>query len=190
VFDENTVKAPGGLYYDMTHTWAFMEKNGTVKIGIDDFLQHITGPLTGIKMKNIGETIKKGDNILSIIQNGKQINIYAPISGKIIEQNVALNSSPSIINSSPYSDGWVYLLKPSKWMRETQFLILKDKYTEWLKSEFSRLKDFLAVFVKPKELGHAQNVYQDGGELKYGILADLGPEIWEDFQRNFIDTTK
>ena len=65
-----------------------MEQNGIVKVGIDDFLQHITGTITRIKMKNEGERVKKGDQILSIIQNGKQFNLYAPVSGIIREKNI------------------------------------------------------------------------------------------------------
>ena len=55
-----------------------------VRIGIDDFIQHITGPLTKVKMKNPGEKVKKGEPILSIIQNGKLLNINSPVSGTII----------------------------------------------------------------------------------------------------------
>ena len=190
VFDEDSVTIPRGLYYDTTHTWTFMKKDGIVKIGIDDFLQHITGPLTRIKMKNPGDMIKKGERVLSIIQNGKQLNIYSPISGTIIAHNKTLNSNSSLINSSPYSNGWVYMIEPTNWLKEIQFLIMEKLYKEWLKSEFSRLKDYFAVSVKPTAAEHAHSVFQDGGELKEGVLADLGPEAWEDFQINFIDTSK
>ena len=59
VLDENSLIVPEGLYFDKTHTWAFMEQNGIVKVGIDDFLQHITGTITRIKMKNQGEKSKE-----------------------------------------------------------------------------------------------------------------------------------
>ncbi|MFC2111275.1 glycine cleavage system protein H, partial [Bacteroidota bacterium] len=190
VFDEDSVKVPKGLYFDKTHTWAFMEKDGVVRVGIDDFLQHITGPLTRIKMKNSGEKIKKGDHILSIIQNGKQLHINSPISGIISSQNETLNTNSSIMNSSPYSDGWVYMIEPTNWLREIQFLFMEKKYKEWLKIEFSRLKDFLAVSIRPRTVEYAHSVLQDGGELKGSILANLGPEVWEDFQTNFIDTSR
>jgi glycine cleavage system H lipoate-binding protein len=189
VFDEGSITIPRGLFYDKTHTWAFMEKNGVVRIGIDDFLQHITGPLTRVKMKNNGDKIKKGEQVLSIIQNGKQLNIYAPISGTIKAQNKILTSNSSLLNSSPYSDGWVYIIEPSNWLREIQFLIMEEKYKEWLKSEFSRLKDFLAALLKPDAVEYAHGILQDGGELKDGVLKDLGPEVWEDFQTNFIKTS-
>ena len=81
------------------------------------------------------------------------------------------------------------MIEPTNWIREIQFLIMEKKYKEWLRSEFSRLKDFLAVSAKPKTVEFAPSVLQDGGEIKDGVLADFGPEVWEDFQTNFIDTS-
>jgi len=190
VFDQNSLRSPGGIYYDKSHTWAFMEQNGRVKVGIDDFLQHITGPITAIKLKKVGENISKGDLVLSIIQKGKQISLYSPVSGTIEEQNVALNTHPSKINSSPYTDGWVYMIKPVNWLWDAQSLLFGLCYSEWLKGEFTRFKDFLATFVKPKNFSYTQAVLQDGGEIKENILSELGPEGWEDFQRNFIDNSR
>ena len=190
IFNEDSVIVPGGLYFDKTHTWVFMETDGVVKIGIDDFLQHITGPVTRIEMKNPGEKIKKGDLFLSIIQKGKQLNIYAPISGTILEQNKVLIANSSVINSSPYSDGWVYMIEPANWSREIQFLDMAEKYRKWLLDEFSRVKDFLAGSLKVNRIEYEHVVFQDGGILKEGILEDLGPEVWEDFQTNFLDTYK
>jgi glycine cleavage system H lipoate-binding protein/ABC-type phosphate transport system substrate-binding protein len=189
-FDENTVLVPDGLYYDKTHTWAFMEKDGMVAIGIDDFLQHVTGPITRIEMKNPGERIKKGDSLFSIIQSGKQLNLYAPVSGTIKKQNEALINNSSFLNSSPYYSGWVYMLEPSNWFGEIHLMDMSDKYRRWLGAEFSRLKDFMAAILKIDGVEYAHVVLQDGGSLKDGVLSDLGPGVWEDFQTNFLDTFK
>ena len=190
VLDENTVIVPAGLYFDKTHTWAFMEQNGIVKVGIDDFMQHITGAITRIKMKDKGDSIKKGEPILSIIQNGKQLNLYSPVSGIIKELNTSLDTNSSIINSSPYNEGWVYKIEPSNWLRENQLLFMADKQRQYIKSEFSRLKDFLAAALKADSLSLAPLVLQDGGELRDGVLSNLGPEEWEDFQTKFIDPSR
>ena len=190
VLDENTVIVPAGLYFDKTHTWAFMEQNGIVKVGIDDFMQHITGAITRIKMKEKGDSIKKGEPILSIIQNGKQLNLYSPVSGIIKELNTSLDTNSSIINSSPYNEGWVYKIEPSNWLRENQLLFMADKQRQYIKSEFSRLKDFLAAALKADSLSLAPLVLQDGGELRDGVLSNLGPEEWEDFQTKFIDPSR
>jgi glycine cleavage system H lipoate-binding protein len=189
VFDEKSIVVPKGLYFDKSHTWSFMEIDGNVRIGIDDFLQHITGPVTRIKMKYPGEMIKKGEKIFSIIQNGKQLTIHSPISGMIKAQNEILATNTSAINASPYSEGWIYLVEPANWIRETQFMIMAERYSEWLRHEFSRLKDFFAASLKVNTTEYAHVVLQDGGDIKDNILSDFGPEVWEDFQTKFIDSS-
>jgi len=189
-FDENSILAPKGIYFDKSHTWAFMQQDGNVKIGLDDFLQHVTGSITRIKMKEPGEKVRKGEKILTIIQNGKQLNISSPISGIIREQNQNLATNSSIVNAAPYAEGWVYLIEPKNWLREIQFLFMAEKYNEWLQDEFIRLKDFLAASVRSNTNVYAHVILQDGGELTDNVLADLGPEVWEDFQNNFINTAK
>ena len=190
VLDQNSLKIPKGIYFDKTHTWAFLEANGNVKVGIDDFLQHITGKITRIKMKSPGKKVKKGEQILSIIQNGKQLNLYAPVSGTIIEQNTALDTNSSSLNTSPYNDGWIYKIEPSNWSRESQLLFMADKQKEFIVKEFSRLKDFLMTAFGTGTGQFAQVILQDGGEISDGVLSELGPEIWEDFQTNFIDPSR
>ncbi|MBW6534101.1 MAG: hypothetical protein K0B11_03780 [Mariniphaga sp.] len=186
----NTVAAPAGLYYDKSHTWAFMEKDGQVKIGINDFLQHLTGQLTQVKMKAAGEKVRKGEKIFTIIREGKQLEIYSPVSGYIKQYNEDLLTSPEKLNLSPYSDGWVYQIEPANWLRETRFMYMADKFRDWLDEEFTRLKDFLATSANSNALVYNHIVLQDGGELTDNVLADLGPEVWEDFQTNFLDTSK
>jgi len=188
--NENSIAAPRGLYYDKTHTWAFMEQDGFVKIGIDDFLKHVTGSLTSLKMKSPGVKVRKGEKILTIIRDGKQLELYSPVSGFIRKQNESLLKYPSGINSLPYTEGWVYQIEPVNWVREVSFMLMFDKYKEWLQDEFVRMRDFLALSANSNTVVYQQVVLQDGGELKDNVLADLGPEVWEDFQTRFIDTSK
>lgn len=190
VLDENSLIVPNGLYFDKTHTWAFLEQDGVVKVGIDDFLQHITGSITRIKMKHQGKKVKKGEQILSIIQNGKQLNLYSPISGTIVEQNISLVTNSSPLNSSPYTDGWIYKIEPSNWVRESQLLFMADKYRQFIKKEFSRLKDFLTEAMQTDTEKYALVILQDGGALTDGVLSTMGPEVWEDFQTKFIDPSR
>ena len=67
---------------------------------------------------------------------------------------------------------------------------MAEKYKEWLQDEFIRLKDFLAVSMRSNTNVYAHVILQDGGELTDNVLADLGPEVWEDFQTKFIDISK
>ena len=186
----HAMDVPKGLYFDKTHTWVFMEKDGNVKVGLDDFLQHIAGKLTRIRMREVGESVRKGEKLMSIVHEGKQLNLYAPISGTILQQNKLVTADSTIVNSSPYAEGWVYLIEPKNWLREVQFMFMGERYAEWLREEFIRLKDFITASVKTNNLAYAHVVLQDGGELTDNVLADLEPEIWEDFQTHFIDTSR
>jgi len=190
VFGESAVIIPQGIYYDKAHTWAFMEQDGMVKVGIDDFLQHITGAITRINMKKDGTRIKKGEHILSLIQNGKHLELYAPVSGTIREHNSVLETNSGIINSSPYNDGWVYRIEPTNWHRENQLLFYADKYRQYLSQEFTRLKDFLTEVLDSENKEYSHVVMQDGGEFREGVLSQMGPEIWEDFQTKYIDPSR
>ncbi|HQG76781.1 MAG TPA: hypothetical protein PLS58_04780 [Bacteroidales bacterium] len=188
-FTDTAVNVLKGIYYDRSHTWSFMEKDGSVRIGIDDFLQHVTGDLTKVRLREHGEHVRRGEKIFSLVRNGKQIDIHSPVSGIIKEKNISLGEDSSSINRSPYGDGWVYLIEPVNWEKEIRYMFMAEKYREWIRDEISRLKDFLAASFVQHKLAYAHAVLQDGGELTDNVLAELEPEIWEDFQRNFLDKT-
>jgi len=188
--NENTVLAPAGLYYSKSHTWAYREPNGMIIVGIDDFMQHLTGPLTQVKMRLSGEKVSKGEKIMTLVREGRQLELYSPVSGTISLQNERLNNQPDGINSAPYTDGWVYLIEPSNWYREIRFLFTIEKYREWLEDEFIRLKDFLAASANTNQTVFNHLILQDGGELIDNVLANLDPEVWEDFQTEFIDKAR
>lgn len=185
--DEQTVNIPKGLFYDKTHTWAFMNRSGRVEVGINDFLQNITGIPSRIEMKQSGEKVKKGEHLLTIIQEGKRLNIYSPVTGVVRESNKSLIENPALINRAPYKEGWVYQIEPSNWLRETQFMLVADQTANWLKKEIVRMKDFLATAYGNSQL---TPVLQDGGSLKGNVLEGAEPAIWEDFQSRFIDSAK
>ncbi|MBE0661753.1 MAG: hypothetical protein IH597_04725 [Bacteroidales bacterium] len=187
VFDEQTVRIPKGIYFDKTHTWAFMNRNGKVEVGINDFLQNITGTPSRIEMKQTGDSVRKGDHLLTLVQDGKRLNIYSPVSGIVKASNEKLINQPSLLNSAPYAEGWVYHIEPVNWFRETQFMLMADQTANWMKKEFSRLKDVLANAYAVNKL---VPVMQDGGALKSHLLENAEPEVWEEFQTNFIDTIK
>jgi len=187
-FSEKSLVIPGGMLFGKSHTWAFMEKDGAVRVGIDDFLQHVTGTITRVRMKPAGEKVHRGDHILSIVQKGKQLDIQSPVSGTITSVNEKLAVNTGVINSSPYNDGWVYTIEPDNWVQESQLMAMAGKYFDRIKQEFTQVKDFLASLPGVSSDRYASIVLQDGGELKDGLLEEFGPEIWEEFQTKFIDS--
>ncbi len=90
---------PGGLFYDRSHTWTFMEKTGDVRIGIDDFMQRVTGKVSRVVMKSPGEKIKRGESLFTIVQHGKQLKIKSPVSGVVVQHNESLLEDASLLNT-------------------------------------------------------------------------------------------
>jgi len=185
-FRDTEVSAPAGLYYDTTHTWTFMEDNGSLKVGVDDFLRHILGQVTNIGLKPVGTKITKGEPFAAINRDGKRIVIKSPVTGTIVGQNTRIDSFPG---KNDLIHDWLYIIEPANWKREMEFLFLADQYKSWLKDEFIRLKDFLARTLQSHAPQFVPVVLQDGGELTEGFMTDLGPEIWEDFQTEFLDNS-
>ena len=184
----NAIQSPQGLYYSKSHAWAFRDEEGLVHIGIDDFLQHVTGTLTNIKLPSPGDQIRKGKHVFSVVQGGKQLDISSPVSGTIKEVNPLLQDHASLMNEDPYKSGWVYKIEPARWTKEIAYLISGNRYKEWIQAEIARLKEFFAESARPETRVYA-HVLQDGGELKDGLLKEFGPAVWEDFQSQFLDAT-
>lgn len=184
---EQPTSFPAGFFFDRSHTWTFLEKNGQVKVGLDQFLLHVTGPVTRVELKEPGSKVQKGEPLLNIIQQGKKLVIYAPLTGMVTAFNQSLQSQPERINSSPYDLGWIYMIEPERWVSELKNYFLGDRYREWLREEMNRLKDFFSRGVALLVGGVPAPVVQDGGEIRYGILEEFGPEVWEEFQERFIN---
>jgi hypothetical protein len=139
-------------------------------------------------MKSPGNIIRKGEHIFSLVQKGKQIDICSPVTGTIITINDDLNTVSAAINSSPYSEGWVYTIKPDNWLKESRLMIMASSYIEWIRDEFNRVKDFITALPGVNEVRLSHIVLQDGGELRDGLLEEFGPDVWEEFQMKFIDS--
>lgn len=190
VFQLESLAMPKGVFYDKSHTWAFMEKDGMLRIGLDDFIQKITGPVSRILLKDEGTKILKGEPFCTLIVDGKKISLHSPVTGIIRSYNPRLIDQASLLYQSPFNEGWVYLIEPGNWAREMEFMRVAEKYRDWLKVEFTRFKDFIAGISTKNHFGAESIVLQDGGEMPANLLQKMGPEVWEDFQTQFIDQAK
>jgi glycine cleavage system H protein len=184
---EGILRIPQGLLFNKNHTWAHLEKSGVAEVGIDDFLLHITGEVKFSNMKTPGSFIRKGELLASIDHSGKSLQIYSPISGRITAANGLLTDTPSIINEDPYERGWIYRMTPSSWIEETDNYFMANEALAWTKVEVQRVRDFIAGSVKRYTPEVSMVLLQDGGELVDRALSDLPDEVWQDFQKSFLD---
>ena len=184
------LRIPQGVFYNKFHTWTHLDESGVARVGLDDFLQHITGDVKFTELKNPDELINKGDLLTQIDQDGKHLKIYSPISGKILESNSTLNENPEIFNEDPYKKGWIYKIKPSNWRNETNSYLLAEDATNWAVKELSRFKDFLSGGPMRKYSSEPSMILlQDGGEIRENILSELPYEVWMNFQEEFLNSS-
>lgn len=187
VLSENILRIPQGLFYSKNHTWTHMEKSGYATVGLDDLLLHITGGVKINNLKVVGEKVNKGDLIADIMQDGKHLKISTPISGEIQRVNNSLSKNPEIINEDPYGKGWIFKIKPEKWIAETNSCLFAEDAIEWSKRELERVKDFMAVTMKEISKEPSMVIMQEGGELSDKPLSGMPNEAWQLFQTKFLD---
>ena len=182
----SSLQIPQGLFFSRLHTWAHLEKSGLAKVGLDDLLVHITGEVKFSRILESGERIRKGDFLAEIVQKGKLLKVYSPISGEIIEANSILLNKPELLNEDPYQKGWMYKIKPMSWVADTHSYFLAEDASLWAKQELERFKDFLAQSLGKYSPDPSAVILQDGGELRDQPLSELPNEVWQDFQQDFL----
>jgi glycine cleavage system H protein len=187
ILSANTLSIPAGLFYSRNHTWAHLEKSGTARVGLDDFLLHVTGEVTLGGLRQAGDSIKKGDLLASIDQNGKLLEIFSPVSGTITGTNTGLYEEPGALMEDPYGRGWIYKIKPSQWIEDTSTCYLADDAVAWVKREVERVKEFVAASSAKYSPGSQAAILQDGGELFENPLSEFPEEVWKDFQKTFLN---
>lgn len=120
---------PEDLKYAPSHEWVRIEADGSVIMGISDHAQELLGDIVFIELPSEGTQVTvKGE--MSVVESVKAASdIYAPVSGTIVEVNQALLDTPEIVNTSPYGDGWFCRIKPSN-VEDLDALLDADAYAK------------------------------------------------------------
>lgn len=182
---DKILSIPKGIMLSKNHTWTFLEKSGLATLGVDDFLMHIAGKSQLQFHKSAGETVKKGDQIATLILRSKSLKLYSPVSGLVKETNAMLSKNSSPIQADPYGNGWIMSLEPSNWKAETSSFYLAEEAKQWLGNELTRFKDFLAQANK-QTMDPGLVTLQDGGEIRENVLEEIPDEALNEFQQKFL----
>ncbi len=177
------LKIPQGLLFNRNHTWSHLEKSGVASVGMDDLLLHLTGGVELSYLKERQEKVKRGEAIARITQEGKELVITSPISGKIDRVHNSLENNSEAIMDDPYSS-WLYRIRPEKWQEETGDAMMADQASAWTRKELERFRDFLAETTS--EASGSAPVLQEGGELTGHPLREMNQDAWKGFQEKFL----
>lgn len=125
---------PGDLKFLKSHEWARVEGDGRVTIGISDHAQGLLGDLVYVELPNVGDRVEVG-NASAVVESVKAASdVYAPITGKVVEVNSALADKPETINEDAYGDGWLYVVEVEE-PEQLNDLLGPDDYAELLEEE-------------------------------------------------------
>jgi glycine cleavage system H protein len=106
------MNTPNELRYSEEHEWVKTEGN-LVRVGITDFAQSELGDIVFVELPEVGTTVQ-ADEPFGSVESVKTVSeLYAPISGKVVEVNEDLNDNPEFVNESPYEKAWMIVIEPS-----------------------------------------------------------------------------
>ena len=100
-------QAPNHLRYTKEHEWVEDKGNQRIRFGITDYAQSALGDIVYVQLPKVGELIESG-KVCGEVESTKSVSeIFAPVSGRIVEINQSLDTNPETINADPYGSGWI-----------------------------------------------------------------------------------
>lgn len=129
--DLSDLQFPAELAYADSHEWVRAEGD-RVRIGITDYAQDQLGDVVYVELPAVGRSFAKGAPFGSVESVKAVSELYMPIGGTVVESNPALENSPELVNTSPYDQGWMILVEPSR-DEERQGLLSVQAYRDKLK---------------------------------------------------------
>lgn len=127
------MSTPKDLRYSEEHEWVKTE-GSTVRIGITHFAQSELGDIVFVELPEVGDTVT-ADEPFGSVESVKTVSeLYAPVSGKVVEVNEDLNDSPEFVNESPYEKAWMIVVEPTD-VSEVDNLMTAEQYEEMINED-------------------------------------------------------
>ncbi len=124
---------PEELRYSKEHEWVLIEGRIAI-VGITDYAQKELGDIVYVELPEIGEKVVKDDPFAAVESVKAVSDVYAPVSGAVVEVNDALPETPETINEDPYGDGWMIKVEISD-MDDLKDLMTAEEYAEYVDKE-------------------------------------------------------
>lgn len=106
------MNVPANLKYAKSHEWARLDADGLVTVGISDHAQEALGDIVFLELPDVGRTLRAGEECAVVESVKAASDIYAPITGEIVEINQAAVDAPELVNQDAYAN-WLFKLKPA-----------------------------------------------------------------------------
>jgi glycine cleavage system H protein len=125
---------PGDLKFLKSHEWVRVEGDGKATIGISEHAQGLLGDLVYVELPNVGDRVEAG-TACAVVESVKAASdVYAPVTGTVLEVNAALNDKPETINEDAFGDGWIFTVQMEE-PEQANELLDPDAYAELLEDD-------------------------------------------------------
>ncbi len=122
------------MKYSESHEWVLLDHEIAI-VGISRYAQEELGDVVYVELPKVGDQIKAGEEIAVLESTKAAADIYSPVSGTVIEVNGQVKENPSLLNSAPEKEGWIFKIAPSdlselnSLLDESQYLLITSKAT-------------------------------------------------------------
>ncbi|RLQ96560.1 glycine cleavage system protein GcvH [Falsibacillus albus] len=124
------MSTPKELRYSEEHEWV-KDEGGNLRVGITHFAQSELGDIVFVELPEVGDEVK-ADEPFGSVESVKTVSeLYAPVSGKVLEVNEELSDSPEFVNESPYEKAWMIVIEPAD-SSELDSLMSAEQYEEMI----------------------------------------------------------
>ena len=125
--------SPNDRKYTREHEWAKAEGGDTVTMGITDYAQEMLTDVVYVELPKTGRKVKQSEPI-AVVESVKSVSdIFAPVSGEVVEVNQALEATPELVNKDAFGEGWIVRIRPEN-PSEIDGLMAAEQYEEFIKA--------------------------------------------------------
>jgi glycine cleavage system H protein len=165
-------------YVHPGHMWMRLTDDGDVLVGIDEFAQSLIGTIESVALPSLLKRVEQGQVALTVQHGNRTVPLLSPVSGRVTEKNEMVLTNPSLVNSSPYGDGWLFRVRPQKLSIQLNNLFV-GRATQQL---LSQAKAHLAQMFS----GSTVLMYQDGGAFVPNFADKISDSEWNMLAKEFL----
>lgn len=125
---------PGDLKFQKSHEWVRVEDDGRARVGISDHAQGLLGDLVYVELPKVGDKVEAGAGCAVVESVKAASDVYAPVSGEVVEVNEGLADKPETINEDAFGDGWLFVVRLDN-PDELDALLGPDDYAELIEND-------------------------------------------------------
>lgn len=171
---------PEALHYHRGHTWARVESDGSVVVGLDDFARRLVAPAADVRLPAVGEWLRPGEPAFDVTADGRRASLVAPLEGEVLAVNSELRGQPRLASDDPYGRGWLVRVRPAGLGASLRGLFSGSLARRFMEDAREALDLRLMAL--------SGSVLHDGGEPAGDFARHLGAADWRRLVRDFLLT--